>query len=79
MVVVKPRRKDFLIIALNQRMLFDEQIPQTNAADGFAIGKMMNNLGGAPLSGNRMVNKPFLRKAIKTFRYLVVAIFVPRD
>ena len=53
-VVIQARGKRFLVIALNQGMIFDQQAPQPQGAGGFTVGEMMNYFGRAPLSGNRM-------------------------
>ncbi len=53
-VVIQARGKRFLVVGLNQGMIFNQQAPQPQSAGGFAVSEMMDDFGRAPFSGNRM-------------------------
>src|ERR1700687_3184933 len=44
-VVVQSRGKRFLVVALNQWMIFDQQASQPQGAGGFTVGEVMNYFG----------------------------------
>jgi len=78
-VIVQTGGVRILIIALNHGTIFNQQTPQSYAAGRFAVGKMMNNLGGAPFTFDGVCRQRIWRKIFQAAGNFVLAFLVMRD
>jgi hypothetical protein len=65
-VIIQTPGVGVLIVALNQRMIFDQQPSQTETAGRFTVSEMMNYFCRAPLAGERMRSQRLGGKTFQT-------------
>src|SRR6266404_1351145 len=76
LVVVQTYGIGVLIIALNHRMVLDQESPKPKCAGGFAIREMVHDLSRAPLAGNWVRGQQGGGKSCQVSRDLIVAVFI---
>src|SRR5262245_28545883 len=70
-VVSQSRGVDLLIVARDDRTILGEQASQPDRREALAVGEMVDDLGGAPLAGDRMRGEAVGRKSFQTARHFV--------
>src|SRR5918912_3910777 len=78
-VVIQAGCEKLLIVAVDDRMVFDEQEAQAYSTGRFAVCQVMNNLGGAPFTWNRVGCQGLRVEPLKAVDNFVVSCFVPGD
>src|SRR5215475_7099987 len=73
LVVPEPRRKQILVIAMDDRVVFGQQPPQPDRAGHLAVGQVLDDLGGAPFARNQIRGQFVFRKSFERAGDFVVA------
>src|SRR5262245_1091356 len=72
-VVPKARRKQILVVSMDDRIVFDQQPPQSDRAGHLAVGKVLDDLSGAPFALNQIRGHFVFRKSFERPCDFVVA------
>src|SRR5262245_60800999 len=72
-VIPKPQRKQILVVSLDDRIVFDQQPPQSDRAGHLAVGQVLDDLGGAPFAWIQIRGQFVFRKSFQRPGDFVVA------